>query len=91
MNTPANDWREEFDELFPWVDNESSQRTAIKIKSFIETLLTKERARIVERLEGKKKDYVHMVHGDPNSHYYAGEQDGHNQAIDQAIDIVNEK
>jgi hypothetical protein len=57
---------------------------------YVVTTLTTHSAHLVERIEALKKDDVSMEHGDPNSHYYAGERDGFNQALGQAIDIVKE-
>jgi hypothetical protein len=51
MNTPANDWREEFRKIIADCDDGSGSYSPnwANIETFIETLLTKERSRIVER------------------------------------------
>ena len=43
---------------------------------------------IIKIAEGMKKEEISMDSGDPNSHYYAGKNDGHNQALTDFIKAI---
>lgn len=102
ITTPANEWRGETkDKIYELLHNFHREclkepyegqpllRRARKNEYVdkIYSLLDTERARIVERIEGMKKETYAT---NPNM-IYDTQNVGYNQALDQAIDIVNGK
>ena len=94
MTTQNNEWREEFDKQFNPVEalkatqdggtiNIRHVDVSENIKDFIQNLLDQHSARLVERIESLKRIADEAPDGLADIW-----QKAHNQALDQAIDIV---
>jgi hypothetical protein len=104
MTTPANEWEKKLEEVLisssglPYgitigfnqdvlgqrqgFEKYGGDELREKLKDFIQNLLTTHSAHLVERIEGLRKELVDPYHENDT------EDEAHNQALDQAIDIV---
>ena len=81
-------WKDEYDRL--WRVTGVGLVLKPTLKMFIESLLSKQRASVVEKVEGLKKDRPHEIPFD-NYHERMSGVIGNNQALDQVLSIIKEK
>lgn len=80
-------WKEEFDNEFGILHNQSNGLVHADVKEFISNLLHQDHLNLIKEVEGKKLDKVDIWQGViiDNNMLAAGLLGGYNQAIEEVI------
>ena len=89
----SKEWEKQYEKMWltEWIyliGNKKDTRLISNIKSFIQSLLSQQRADLIEKVEGMKKPLVDYPNGQPKDDWLYGRDRGYNQALDDVLQLL---